>query len=142
MKLTELKLLCRGCGLRATGKKSVLIKRLQDYIEQQQQELLQHQHKMTTITNSNNKLPFELSSVFLHSSSSDTLSSTPSTSVATYSTSSSTGELHENVGERLAKFKNHSFKTANNVEENRCGRYMFLLFSSGISLFFLRSQHV
>lgn len=50
MKLTELKLLCRSKGLRANGKKSILIKRLQDYIEQQkqvqqQQEVQLSEHK-------------------------------------------------------------------------------------------------
>lgn len=54
MKLTELKSLCRSYGLKANGKKSVLIKRLQDYHEQQQsqsqpqqqqQELQPHEHK-------------------------------------------------------------------------------------------------
>ena len=49
MKLTELKSLCRSYGLKANGKKSVLIKRLQDYREQQpqqqQQEVQSHEHK-------------------------------------------------------------------------------------------------
>lgn len=126
MKLTELKLLCRSCGLKANGKKSVLIKRLQDYIEQQQQELLQHQHNATTC-NSNDKTSFA-TSVLPHSTT-DTLSASPTdtaTSVANDSLSS-TGVLQQNASQTHYSYHTDSIEIVNNVDtsNNHGGMYQF-----------------
>ncbi|XP_037813504.1 calcium uniporter protein, mitochondrial isoform X1 [Lucilia sericata] len=105
MKLTELKLLCRGCGLKASGKKSVLIKRLQDYIEQQQQELLQHQHNVTT-RNSNDKT----------SSTNDTLS-TPPTTIAAKPNLVATAVLQQNACQtHYSSLHSDSIGIVNNVD--------------------------
>lgn len=121
MKLTELKLLCRGYGLKANGKKAELIKRLQDYIEQQQQELLQHQHNIITISNSmsNDKID-EISKTKLNS-----FSTAPEDHQT--SCSSSTVDVRKNSCQKHSQRENVSLDIVNHVDSshNHAGMYQF-----------------
>lgn len=124
MKLTELKLLCRGCGLKANGKKSELIKRLQDYIEQQQQELLQHRRNITTINND------QMSPEKTHSASTTSLSTAheDASSFTGHQTLCSTNDVHKNSCQKDSRLHNVSIDIVNNVDSshNHAGMYQFL----------------
>ncbi|KAM7355828.1 mitochondrial calcium uniporter isoform 2-T4 [Cochliomyia hominivorax] len=119
MKLTELKLLCRGCGLKASGKKSVLIKRLQDYIEQQQHELLQQQqcnHNTTNNSKNNDQISFTSMSTTTDDTMPTTTTTTPLDAPLLVSSSPTVGLQQQNSHQNHKPVKSDSIEILNNIE--------------------------